>query len=285
MNRPLPISILATILFLEAFYELILFPVSSSNPALQSMMEQLPYSIDLLTRFGFFKGIYALLGAIGLWRGIKQVRYILWFVTPLFPIASFFITGGISLAPFSIVMTLIYIHYLRLPAIIDFFAHQKVQKSHIDILVGEEKVVNSAKVPTSGLGVLQKVSLFFGGYLLLNAVTTLSMLSSPINWTELGIVLFEFLLAALATASALRFGKVDGWRFVIRKQFYVVGALGLMYSFVLYSVLDTPQADALNEMMNGVLSSVYVIQNALYSLFIVAVGWGIAQKIEETTSS
>ena len=45
-------------------------------------------------------------------------------------------------------------------------------------------------------------------------------------------------------------------------------------------MLDTPQADALNEMMGGALSSVYVIQNALYSVFIVAVGFGIAQKIE-----
>jgi len=281
MNRPLPISILATILFLEAFYELILFPVSSSNPALQSMMEQIPYSLDLLIKFGIFKGIYALIGAIGLWRGIPLVRYILWFVTPIFPIASFFITGGIGLAPFSILMTLVYVHYLRLPLINDYFAQEKMQKSHIDIIVGEDKIIHVAKSPSSGLGVFQKFSLFFGGYLLLNAVTTLSMLSSPIIWTDLGIVLFEFLLAALITASALRFGKIEAWRLLLRKQFYVVGAIGIMYSFVLYSVLDTPQADALNEMMNGVLSTVYVIQNALYSLFIVAVGWGIAQKIEE----
>ncbi len=280
MNRPLPISILATLLFLEAIYELVLFPLSSSNLALQSMIEQLPYSIDLLTKFGFVKGIYALIGAIGLYKRISQVRYVLWFVTPLFPIASFFITGGISLAPFSILMTLVYVHYLRLPLVNKYFAQYEMQKSHIDVIIDEGKVINTTKISRSDLSIFQKISLFFGGYLLLNAVTTLSMLSSPIIWTDLGIVLLEFLLAALVTASAIRFGKIDGWGFLVRKQFYAVGAFGLMYSFVLFSVLDTPQADALNEMMGGALSSVYVIQNALYSVFIVAVGFGIAQKIE-----
>src|SRR5690606_36926290 len=115
MKRPPLITFFATFLALEALYELLLFPTSIKQEALKPLLDQMPVDLSLLVPFGIVKGIYALIGALGLWFRKDLVRYYLWIATPLFPIASIYLTGSLSLAPLGIAFTLLYVFFLRKP--------------------------------------------------------------------------------------------------------------------------------------------------------------------------
>lgn len=269
MKRPTVITFFASILLLEAFYELVLFPISMNNPQFQPFLEQVKINLDILVPFGYAKGFYALLGGIGLWKGIRFTPMYLWIITPLFPIASFVLTGTIQLAPFSILLALMYVFYLRQPNLAIWFNQDKVivldttpEKS----LEKEEAQKLSKKEGFVSFGV------FLGGYFLLNTISSLAMLKPPIDYQTVLLVILEFIFYCLITGLALRFGKHPEWKIKLANQVYYTGIVGIVFSLLMYSLLDSSQAEMIKEMMDGALTSRYVVMNGLYALSLIAIG-------------
>lgn len=283
MKRPISITFFAVLLSLEAFYELILFPFSVSNPTLQPILENLPYSVDLLTKFGLIKGIYALIGAYGLFKAWSPVKYLLWYVTPLFPITSLILTGTIGLAPLSIILTILYVISWRTPEVKAWFEHQQEQQNSSVTLESQPEnpffpIVAKTAKQSDGLSISSKIALFFGGYLFLNTITSISLLKWPLDWSYVGIIFMELTLGFVSTAFAVKFGKVEQWNRIVSKQLVYVGVFALFFSVMLLSVMDSPQYDTLNELMSGQLTSTFVLQNALYSLFVLSIAYGLRTK-------
>lgn len=282
MKRPLFITVFSAILFSEAVYELLLFPISVNNPAFQPFLEQLPFSVDILLKFGIVKGIYALLGAYGLVKAIPQVKYLLWFVTPLFPLVSFLLTDSIGLAPFSVLLTLIYVIQWRNLEIQAWFS-----KKSVNILISDHSIVdevdNSKSSPSNTkLSFATKLYLIFGGYLFVNLITSISMLHLPLDEYQIISIVVELSLGLVSTGLAVRFGKIPNWELLISKQLILVGSFSLFISLMMFSVLDSPQYDILNELLGGQLNGKFVTQNALYALFVWFIAYGFRKKSQNS---
>lgn len=265
MKRPPLITFFASILLLEAFYELLLFPISAGNPQFAPFLEQLPVGLDILIPFGYAKGFYALLGGIGLWKGFRVTPMYLWIVTPLFPIASMVLTGSIQLAPFSILMALVYVFYLRKPDMAIWFNQDKV-------IILEKTPKTEAVVKEARKENFVSFGMFLGGYFLLNTISSLAMLRPPIDAQTGLLVVLELIFYGLITGLALRFGKYPAWKIKLANQVYYTGLVGLLFSLLLYSLLDSPQAEMMKEMMDGALTTRYVVMNGLYAVFLIAIG-------------
>ena len=278
MKRPAIVTVFAAMLSLEAFYELVLFPLSYKSPEFQPLLEQLAISMDIIVPFGFVKGVYALLGAIGLWVGFRYAPFFLWFATPLFPIASVFLIGSVQLSPLSIPLSIAYVFYLRRPEIKPWFDKIELTTESNEV-VTKVVLIESAKKQFKPS--FQRVALFFAGYILLNTISSISMLSMPVDVDSLVVILFELSLFSVILLAVFKLGKVPVWKPKIGTMLFYTGLFGLFYSLLLYSVLESPSAEALNKVMSGNLTSRFVLMNALYSVFIILIGFPLRAKKEE----
>ncbi|TNE71278.1 hypothetical protein EP331_09885 [bacterium] len=268
MRRPPLITLFATLLSLEAFYELVIFPISMQQEAFKPLLEQFPVDISLLVPFGLTKGVYALIGAMGLWFRKDIVRYYLMIVTPLFPVVSLFLTGSLGLAPLGFAFSLMYVIYLRRPEYIDWFNHisEEYQELNTPLSFGDVKTEVKPRTVINTLG------LVFGGYFLINCVISFSMFSLPLDTDLLISFIIQLGLFAAFTASALYFGDTSKWIARLGHQLILVAVTVIVYSFLLLSILDTEQSELLNDLFGGALSGKLVLQTSLYGLFLLMIG-------------
>jgi hypothetical protein len=269
MKRPPLLSFFAALLFLEAIYELLLFPMSRNMEEMAPLLNQLPASMDIIVPFGIAKGFYALIGAFGLWFRQAWVKFYLWFVTPLFPIASIILAGTIGLAPLGFIFTLLYVMYLRKP---EHSAWLNAQPSEKTPLIAQ---VESKANPINELSfkrIASQINLFLGGYFVMNAITTLALFSWPIDFSRLSLWLFQLVLASGLTYFGLKIHDYPSWKKRLGNLLSVVSIILLVYAGMLLVVLDTAEFDSINALFDGAISGKYVLQISLYAFFLLMIG-------------
>lgn len=270
MRRPPLLTFFAALLFLEAVYELFLFPMIRNMEEMAPLLNQLPVSMDIVVPFGIAKGLYALIGAFGLWFRQAWVKFYLWFVTPIFPIASIILEGTIGLAPFGFIFTLLYVMYLRKSELAAWL-HAKPD----EIYTKPETELSSKsplQQPISFKRIASQINLFLGGYFLMNAVTTLALFSWPLDFSGLSLWLFQLVLASGLTYFGLKIYDVTRWKMRLGNLLSIVSIILLVYAGMLLVVLDTADFDAINTLFDGAISGKYVILIALYAFFLLMIG-------------
>lgn len=282
MRRPPLISFFAIILSIEAFYELLLFPLSSSQPELQQLFLDAGVNLSIMKPFGMVKGVYAAFCAWGLLKGYKPTLYVLWFLTPIFPVASLVLIGTIGLAPFSLLLTLLYVIYLRKPEYIAWF-------SQSDVTVKLEKQEHENQTNSSILGkiqtrfpILSTLALAIGGYFLINSILVFASFKWPINADLLLGFGIQFSLYSALTFIALRFKSFMIWKKRLGTQLIIASGVCIFYALMMFLSMNSPQFDQINSMLGGIINESYLIQILLYNIFLLSIGMPLRRSVSKS---
>lgn len=269
MKRPPLLSFFAALLFLEAIYELMLFPMSRNMEEMAPLLNQLPVSMNIVVPFGIAKGLYALIGAFGLWMRQSWVKFYLWFITPIFPIASIILAGTIGLAPLGFIFTLLYVMYLRKPEHSEWLS---AHPSETMPLAAQVEIKGNPLKELSFKRIASQINLFLGGYFVMNAVTTLALFTWPLEFSSLSLWFLQLILASGLTFLGLKIHQFQLWKKRLGNVLSIVAIMLLVYAVLLLIVLDTAEFDAINALFEGAISGKYVLQISLYAFFLLMIG-------------
>lgn len=270
-------KLLVIIFSVQSVYNLILFPITMSSNFAEQIIELMPIERTLFFYFTILTGLFALVALISLLKGFIWTSYLLLWGYLLIPITSFILAGSLALAPFSpFVYLIIWLYYSRQST---FFRDNNTSvesENELDdhLLVNKEKITHSesSKKSYTTVHILGFLSLIFGGYMLLNLVSTLALLSKT-SLELLGAVALSAFFYLTSTGLGLYLINWEQKFSLLYKQLLITGIIGIVMGLMVLTISSSEEFDIINQATGNLLSSKYGIMTILFNSFILALAW------------